>query len=110
MSGRKRRKARLGPSTRSERGNALALWKRALALGAGWRVADAKGLPPRPMAAMLLRAARTRLQGHLLVPLRFDDRFLVRIVTMKENQLIRRAERAAARAEARANRQIPPQD
>lgn len=98
-----RRRKRLRPATKSERANALALWHRAFALGAGRGVANANGLPPRSMAAMLLRASRTRLQAHLFLPLRLDDRYLVRIVAMKERKLLRQAERRAHRC-----RQAPP--
>lgn len=107
-SGRRRR--RPGPSTKSERANARALWERALVLGAGRAVAGPDGRPPRSMAAMLLRASRARLQGNLFRPLRLDDRYLFRIVSMKERDLLRRAERIAARLRAQADRRIPPQD
>ncbi len=97
--GRGRGRARAGPATSAERGNALALWRRALVLGAGGAVADPNGLPPSPMLDLLVKACRGRLQGHLFLPRRLDDAYLFRIVSMKERDLLRQEAVQAARTE-----------
>ncbi|MBE7198231.1 MAG: hypothetical protein INR70_10565 [Parafilimonas terrae] len=53
------------------------------------------GSPPGPMLDLLLRACRGRLQRHLFLPRRLDDRYLCRIVSMKERDLLRRAAEVA---------------
>ncbi|MCB4805877.1 hypothetical protein QO001_006106 [Methylobacterium brachiatum] len=85
---------------------ALALWGRALALGAGRGVVGQGGLPPVPMLDMLAKACRGRLQAHLWLPRRLDDAYLVRIVAMMERRLLREA----AERTAQADEPIPPKD
>ncbi|KQO76358.1 hypothetical protein ASF20_13475 [Methylobacterium sp. Leaf88] len=77
--------------TRAEHAAALALWQRALALSVGSRVAGEDGSPPSRMLDLLLKACRGRLQRHLFLPLRLDDRYLSRIVSMQERDLLRQA-------------------
>lgn len=106
LPGRGRGRARAGPVTTAERGNALALWRRALALGAGGGVADQNELPPSQMLDLLVKACRGRLQGHLFLPRRLDDAYLVRIVSMKERDLLRQTAEQEPRTDA--GRRITP--
>ncbi|MEN3230229.1 hypothetical protein PUR21_21740 [Methylorubrum rhodesianum] len=58
------------------------------------------------MLDLLAKACRGRLQGHLFLPRRLDDAYLVRIVSLKERDLLRRAAGQAPRTDA--GRPIPP--
>ncbi|WP_437871797.1 hypothetical protein ACSD7O_01505 [Methylorubrum extorquens] len=58
------------------------------------------------MLDLLVKACRGRLQGHLFLPRRLDDAYLVRIVSMKERDLLRQTAEQEPRTDA--GRRITP--